>query len=205
MSKLLATLFVASLSAFAGDTLVVYTHSAATVPLRTAEAMRAETARLLAPAGLRLDWRGTVARGEDFPQLISLGLRGDCAAGPDFRPTGPDLRLAHTAVSDGKVLPFATVECGLVRKVLARQLIQAEKEEREELLGRALGRVVAHEIYHMVLRTREHSSSGASRPCFRPSDLTAADFEFDRATVALLQPGMEDRHPELEPPSDATR
>jgi hypothetical protein len=37
-------------------------------------------------------------------------------------------------------------------------------EMRERIVGRALGRVIAHEIGHYLLATRTHSSSGLMRP-----------------------------------------
>jgi hypothetical protein len=40
-----------------------------------------------------------------------------------------------------------------------------------EDVGRALGRVLAHEIGHVILGAREHQQRGLMRPTFRPRDL----------------------------------
>jgi hypothetical protein len=42
---------------------------------------------------------------------------------------------------------------------------------RETIVGRAVGRVLAHEIGHYVLRTRNHTEDGLMRSFQRPDDL----------------------------------
>ena len=44
---------------------------------------------------------------------------------------------------------------------------------RQEMLGRALGRVIAHEIGHYLLRSPLHAASGLMRPTQFASDLVA--------------------------------
>ena len=42
---------------------------------------------------------------------------------------------------------------------------------RETLLGRALGRSVAHEVGHFLLASPQHAGEGLMRPIFLPDDL----------------------------------
>ncbi len=61
---------------------------------------------------------------------------------------------------------------------------------RDRILGRMTGRVVAHEIGHWTLRTREHSPSGLMRAMHTVGDLadvSRAPFELTTADVARLR------------------
>jgi hypothetical protein len=80
---------------------------------------------------------------------------------------------------NGKVLPMADVLCDAVHQLVDRDLRAAQAGEREELLGRALGRVLAHELYHIVLRTTDHASSGLSRSMLTSAELLAPRNVFD--------------------------
>ena len=50
-----------------------------------------------------------------------------------------------------------------------------------------MARVVAHELYHVLMRTTEHARAGVARSCFSSSDLLAERFEFEAATLARLR------------------
>src|SRR5258708_37802966 len=110
------------------------------------------------------------------------GFKGRCSPDAPLTTIATDRRdseaLGQTHVVDGKVLPFADVRCDSVRKVIDRGLRAASSTDREELLGRALGRVMAHELYHVLLRTRSHGRSGLARPVLSSSDLLALHDNF---------------------------
>lgn len=55
---------------------------------------------------------------------------------------------------------------------------------RDKVIGRALGRVIAHEIGHFVLRSRDHASSGLMRRVQGADELIAPD----RSRFALWRP-----------------
>ena len=42
---------------------------------------------------------------------------------------------------------------------------------REQAVGRAIGRVIAHEIGHVLLRSRRHAAHGLMRAVQRPDEL----------------------------------
>ncbi|HYR43293.1 MAG TPA: hypothetical protein VER98_09735 [Terriglobia bacterium] len=58
------------------------------------------------------------------------------------------------------------------------------------VLGRALGRVAAHEIYHIVAQTTEHQESGIAKAAFSVRDLTANRFELDSSSLWRMRPPM---------------
>jgi hypothetical protein len=97
--------------------------------------------------------------------------------------------LGQTQVVDGVVLPMADVLCDSVRKLIDRDMRSSPAFERDELFGRALGRVMAHELYHILLRTRDHGHDGLARPAQSSVELLAARNPFaeqDERKVSVL-------------------
>jgi hypothetical protein len=142
------------------------------------ETMQREVEFALAPSGISIVWRRDPnANTESFPRLAMVRLRGDCRADAPMPrlnrlAAGDTEALGQTHVADGKVLPIADVRCDEVRAFIAGAL--AIPDERETLLGRALGRVMAHELYHVLLKTRHHGRSGLSRPAQSLAELLGA-------------------------------
>ena len=57
-------------------------------------------------------------------------------------------------------------------------------------LSRALGRVTAHELAHLLLRTREHTDKGLLKPSFTQRDLESShptDLYLSPQQVALIR------------------
>jgi hypothetical protein len=146
--------------------------------------MQSELARILSPSGISADWRasdGSKDRAEDFPGLVVFRYQGLCnfegvAEGGEENPGGE--ALAGTDTIDGHVLPFAGVNCDRVRALIAPALKQMPSSWKNEMLGRALARVTAHEIYHMLAGIRTHDDRGIFQAGHSKRDLTAPAFSF---------------------------
>jgi len=59
--------------------------------------------------------------------------------------------------------------------------------QRDYLYGRAMARVAAHELYHVVIGSRDHGHEGVAKPAFSVGDLLDERFDFDRIALALLR------------------
>jgi hypothetical protein len=154
--------------------------------------MKREASSLLRNAGYKIEWRNLDSSNrEDAPLIAVIDLNGTCGLPPGSpEPAGPPPNgqsLATTSITDGRVLPFAAVNCGALTRTLSPDLVRESGGQRDFLYGRAMGRVIAHELYHILTRTVEHSKAGVARSCFSPSELTADHFEFEAATLAQLR------------------
>lgn len=69
--------------------------------------------------------------------------------------------LAWTHSTNGEILPFAEVACDRVANAVASALWGEERKQADKFLGRAIGRVLAHEIYHILGKTHEHNEDGS--------------------------------------------
>jgi hypothetical protein len=155
--------------------------------------MRREAVTLMQSAGYALEFRDRNARrsGDGGPNLAFVDLVGACAVPSDPTPgPAPDdnqPKLAFTAVEDGVVLPFSRIDCGALSRVLARLLAREAPAQRAFLYGRAMARVLAHELYHVLAQTRDHAAEGIGKPCFTAADLVSPRFEFEWTSLMRLR------------------
>ena len=119
---------------------------------------------------------------------------------PGYAPadTAPNARVALGAIAfaeDGTPYTHVTVFFDrLLRSIKHERLGDVAEERwppqlRERIVGRALGRVIAHEIGHYLLATRAHSASGLMRPVqpfYELFGLTDAGFLLSRADETRL-------------------
>jgi hypothetical protein len=148
--------------------------------------METEAQKVMGPAGVHLVWR---SRHEAETQAVTtdvavVRMRGTCRPEPVMPHVLPSSfadqakPLGQTQISDGQILPFADVLCDAVREVIERDLRAAPAKRRPELLGRALGHVTAHELYHIMLHTTTHAHSGLARPEQTSSELLSDTSSF---------------------------
>ena len=157
------------------------------------DAMRREVEAIVSPTGVRVIWSYT-ADSKIYSRIAVMRLRGECIS---ERPPIP-MRLSgseplgQTYVSEGRVLSFADVRCDSIRAVIDRDVRAAQAGDRDELLGRAMGRVLAHELYHVLLRTTSHGRNGLARPVQTRSDLLAIHETFSPADQQKLSEALID-------------
>lgn len=125
--------------------------------------MMRETERL---SPIRLRWRRQedLRPGETFAEVALVRMKGACEAHVAPVATVADSRLAYTYSIDGNVIPFADVECDRVRALIS--------PADDGQLGLALGRVLAHELHHLITRTSDHTKTGYRQRALTSADLT---------------------------------
>jgi len=162
--------------------------------------MKQEAQRLMRPLGFSLQWRLLKEnRGRElFPKLAVVRLRGACRFRSSFSRRAArgkqDVVLGSSHTQEGAVSPFAEVSCDALREFLHPELRGLKPEERESVCGRALGRVVAHELFHILGESNEHDRQGLGKARHRPAGLIAPDSEFfihrEAADAAGGSPGV---------------
>ena len=147
------------------------------------EAMQTELRSLFTPAGLSLEWYALEAPAflGRPDAVVAVRFTGACRwdwVSPPLPVAGV---LAWTARIDGQLQPLVTVDCARISAFV--------DAPSEALLGRALARVVAHELYHYLTRQVTHTHSALNRLSVRPRDLLAPAAHFDAAELAALKKG----------------
>ena len=149
------------------------------LPAPILSAMKREARLAVESSGIRVDWRSQDEPfGETTGAAAIVEMRGQCSSATPLPGAGRHQErraepLGQTHLVNGAVLPFADVLCDAVHRLVDRDLRAARPGEREELLGRALGRVLAHELYHILDRTTRHAHQGISRGEQSSADLLA--------------------------------
>ncbi len=156
--------------------------------------MEQEVSAILKPSGLQISWHSLKDRkvGESFPDLVVLRFRGSCQVTDsnqysELRPGMEVKTLAFTAISDGQILPFTDIFCDQVRRYIGPNITETNLMKRDTVYGRALGRVVAHELYHILVKTTEHSKSGVACSVHTRKDLTNSAFRFHDQEISRLR------------------
>jgi hypothetical protein len=178
----------------AGSELVVYLNPGVNQSAAPLAFMRKEAESLMRTAGYSLEWRDAKARrlNEDAANLVFVDLTGVCAVSMNPIPGAPppddnQPSLASTAVEDGLVLPFSRIDCSALTRELSTMFAHQPPARRTYLYGRAMGRLLAHELYHVLAQTRDHAAAGIGKPCFTALDLLTDRFEFESVALARLR------------------
>lgn len=159
-------------------------------------AMQREVKALVEPAGIRIDWRmrGEATGSETYSDLYVLKLRGQChtdALPVLFSELGPyeetAVVLGAAATVEKEVQSFGLVECDAVRRSIAPRIAGQGMADRDAALGKALGRVLVHELFHMMSKSPHHGRRGLYKASFRNLDLLAERFELDEAEQKELR------------------
>ena len=173
----------------------IFTSFEGTPSPRAVAAMKQEVESLIRPAGFELSWRdlGAPRIEESFSDLVVVQFHGKChmqgiqllfsELGPENEP-GP---LGSTKVTDGQMLPFSELECDRIRRSIAPLAIGHSSNDREALLGRAMGRVLVHELFHIFAKTGKHSHEGVAKTSYSRRDLVADRFELDAKDSKRMQ------------------
>jgi hypothetical protein len=159
------------------------------------EVMKKEVDALLKASGITLDWRtaGGPNGSASFDDLVFFKFQGQCKADSDGAaiPPGETRALGMTRVENGRVLPFSEVKCDAVRQALTYLRPEANQGERQRALGLAMGRVVAHELYHILARTTAHAARGLAHTVESLEDLVAIpEIPFRREDAEAMKEGV---------------
>ncbi len=95
--------------------------------------------------------------------------------------------LAETSVAGGVVMPFSYLNCANLTRMIAPILGDEPPAQRDYLYGRAMARVAAHELYHVMMGSRLHGHAGMAKAKFAVADLLDDSFDFDRTSLAELR------------------
>jgi hypothetical protein len=167
------------------------------------EALKEELNTIMASVGWTVEWASTQeAFGKTSAKLAVARFRGRC--GPeDSHMISARSVMGSTVVTDGRILPYVDVFCDAVRAVMAYDLDFMKPDARKVVYGRALARVLAHELYHVLANDARHGSEGVSKSNFSSHDLVASSFRFDTKEVQRLRlkliPALLSSYPQLAP------
>jgi hypothetical protein len=192
----------------ASDVLEVYIKGQEASTPDVLAAMNRELNALMETARYRVMWRGAAdpPSSTGAEHLVIVELRGVCMA--QFatvasKPLSWTIPLASSSVVDGKVLPFTWVDCTALNRFLAPVASAKPKAAQDDLYGRSMARLLAHELYHVLAQTDDHAPAGIAKARFSPADLLADHLDFETVALDRLRPAS--HAPASDDPSEAGR
>jgi len=192
MKTLVVCLALGVLPAFGGSRDVpirLYTEFQHTPPDAVLDAIQEELANILGPLGLEFEWRSlALTQGNEVStELAVIHFKGRCDTANLEPLDGHPGPLGWTHMSDGEILPFSDIDCDGIRVFVQRELLGLPEPERPAAYGRAVARVLAHELYHIFARTTKHASWGIAKAAYSVQDLLAAKIQFEKKECDLLR------------------
>ncbi len=153
------------------------------------KAMEREVEQILKITGVTFDWRSRQeAADTTFNDLVVMTFKGSCVFNPMpilYDELGP---YAITRTTGGEVQPFGEVDCDHVVSSLHSAMTGDDFGKADLLLGRALGRVVAHELVHMLTKSKQHGREGVEKAALSARQLISESlplsaFDVDRLVL----------------------
>jgi cytochrome c553 len=167
----------------------IYTGFENEPPKQVLDAIRNEVDSLMAPLKLPIEWRNLATREFDNPaiQVAVVTFKGACDARDAAFYRGGTGPLAWTHISEGVVLPFAEVDCGRIHELMDHSLSRVAPGRREAAFARGIGRVVTHELYHVLTASKHHGHDDVAHSAYTPQELMEDHFEFGMEELTTLR------------------
>ena len=169
--------------------MVLYTGFQAAPSAPVMLSVQNELDEIMSPVGIRFEWRSLSAphNGDLVVKLAVIHFKGHCdVSGLTLSSQTPGV-LGLTHVTEGVILSFSDIDCDHILSFIQPELLSERADDRDRMFGRAIARVLAHELYHIMANTAKHGSSGIAKSRFLASELVASDFHFDKRDCIVLR------------------
>lgn len=154
--------------------------------------LQTEVHEALREVGVEFEWRSLddPRASQPVSELVVVKFKGTCLA----TPTLPGSRvvsgaLGWTHISDGELLPFTDIDCDRTWRLIQPELAADDSADEDREFGRALARVLAHELYHIFANTTKHARGGLAKSCYTAPDLLADEFHFTARELTMIRGG----------------
>lgn len=192
-------LCIAAAVMLAGNSGVAETHLALILSFEkpTSEmiiaAMRAEVERLFAPVQAVIELAvldDGLALTSAADHMIFIDFEGECRPGLRERPGKvSDLTLGHMYSVDNQLQAIARIRCSALGRHIG--------PVTEGVYGRALARIVAHEMYHYLTQRSSHGNHGLFTSDLSAPSLTGHWLDFDKDDLGMLKAHLAERRTEF--------
>lgn len=142
--------------------------------------------------GLRIGWRilDESTPEEQFERVVVVRFRESAPTQEGEALLDSGRTLGYVSETADVILPFISVDCGSVGHFLAEGVRDKPPARQRELVGRACGRVLAHELYHVLAQTAEHAKQGIAKPSFTAADLLDPGFRLSEESVRRIRSAL---------------
>ncbi len=160
---------------------------------QSVQEMQREAQRIIQDSGVHLDWR-TVDQAvhHTYADLVVVYFKGRVSGRTTAQrllrriwPAAAFLRSRNT--TDGDIQPFSEVACDKVAASVRSAMWDGDFANGDLLMGRALGRVLVHELVHMLTKSGEHGREGVQKPSLSGKQLISEYLALSPADMASIR------------------
>lgn len=168
---------------------VLYTAFQQPASVAVVGALEDEVETIMGQLGRHYEWRSLrgVHGNEVASELAVITFKGHCDVDSLQPKEISPGALGWTHISDGVILPFSDIDCDRIRSFVQKQLLRTPPVDRPAVFGRALGRVVAHELYHIFANTVHHGADGVGKSAYSVQELLTNEFRFEEREGDVLR------------------
>jgi len=116
-----------------------------------------------------------VLLGLTVDSAIIVFLHGNCELEPQARRTAFGVPLGWVYRHQGRIEPFAHVDCTRLGQVLGPRAQGVNRDRRATMMADAMARVILHEWIHIATQCPAHAEQGIEKAQFGPADLLYGD------------------------------
>jgi len=127
-----------------------------------------------------------IGPGLEVETAVVVYLHGDCSLSAPSRKFPYGVALGWVQQLDGRIEPFAHVDCTEIGNVLGVRALGMTHDQRVDLMGAAEARVILHEWIHIATQQAGHARKGIEKAQFSAADL-------DLPKRGKPKPGMGER------------
>jgi len=102
---------------------------------------------------------------------VVVFLHGNCELEPLVRRAAFGVPLGWVYSHQGRIEPFAHVDCTHIGQVLGVQALGGNKDRRASMMADAMARVILHEWIHIATQCPAHAEEGIEKAQFDAADL----------------------------------
>lgn len=139
-----------------------------------AAVVTAEVERIWRSAGVEFSWAPQAGTGDAGPDRVILVDVSDRPSDDWHMPRGA---LGGVPLVAGRMRQVIRVSPSAVRQLVIKAGVSATDSQFARLYARTVGRVIAHELGHLLLRTIRHRARGVMRAQFDRRDVLAGSVE----------------------------
>jgi hypothetical protein len=150
--------------------------------------MKREFSGIMKGSALIFDFKSRAeATNHTYSNLVVVRFKGTCVLKPIpylYDERGP---LAFTYSTEGEVQPFTEVKCDQVTRAVRSAMSGGDFARADVLMGRALGRVLAHEVVHILTKSGAHGREGVAKTALSGTQLIAPELRLDPEDVDRIR------------------
>jgi hypothetical protein len=150
--------------------------------------MKREFTGIMRDSSLTFDFKSRAEADHlSVSNLVVVRFKGTCVLKPIpylYDERGP---LAFTYSTEGEIQPFTEVKCDQVTRAVRSAMSGSDFAHADLLMGRALGRVLAHEVVHILSKSGAHGHDGVTRTALSGSQLIAPELRLEPEDVDRIR------------------